>query len=369
LGVLTTLADKIKAADARPSGFDYLRIGLALSVVFIHVPQVVYGWNVAYSFWIPWLRPVSGMVVPMFFALSGFLVAGSMLRSRTLVTFFGLRILRIAPALSVEVTLSALILGPIFTSSTLKDYFSDPLFSRYFYNLIGHVQYNLPAVFTNNPFPDQVNSQLWTIPPELKCYILMGLMSLFLVFRSRLYLLVVAIAFNVLVFLFYHGLDEPGRINVPPMAIVGAFLAGVTLFIYRDRIAASFAVFAACLLGCIVLLWIPDGDYFIAFPVAYVAAYIGTFNPRRNSLVFSGDYSYGIYLYGFPIQQAVTAMTGPHRSWYFDLCFVLPATFAVAALSWWFIEKPALQLRAHLPHLENIVANMMRRSFALKPPN
>src|ERR1700733_2627494 len=339
-GSVTTLAHKIIAADGRPSGFDYLRIGLALSVVFIHVPQVVYGWDVAYSFWIPWLRPASAIVVPMFFALSGFLVAGSMLRSKTLVTFFGLRILRIVPALSVEVTLSALILGPIFTSMALKDYFSDPLFYRYFYNLIGHVQYTLPAVFSENPFPDQVNSQLWTIPPELKCYILMGLMSLFLVFRNRFYLLVVAVAFNLLSFILYHGLDEPGRINVPPIAIVGAFLAGVTLFIFRDRIRASFAFFVACLIGCVVLLSVSEGDYFIAFPAAYLTAYLGTFNPRRTRLIFGGDYSYGIYLYGFPIQQAVTAMTGPHRSWYLDLCFVLPATFAIAGLSWWFIEKP-----------------------------
>jgi peptidoglycan/LPS O-acetylase OafA/YrhL len=366
---VVTLADKTKAADGRPSGFDYLRIGLALSVVLIHVPQVVYGTGVSYSFWMPWLRPVSAIVVPMFFALSGFLVAGSMLRSKTLVTFFGLRILRIAPALSVEVTLSALILGPVFTSMPLGDYFSDPVFFRYFYNLIGHVQYNLPAVFTSNPFPDQVNSQLWTIPPELKCYILMGVMSLFLVFRNRTYLLVVAVAFNVLVFVFYHDSDEPGRINVPPIAIVGAFLAGVTVFIFRDKIAASFAVFAASLLGCIALLYTPDGDYLIAFPVAYVTVYLGTFNPQRNGLIFSGDYSYGIYLYGFPIQQAVNALTGPHRSWYLDLCFVLPATFAVAALSWWFIEKPALQLRALLPHIEAIAFSMMKRSFAFKPPS
>jgi peptidoglycan/LPS O-acetylase OafA/YrhL len=355
-----TFAEKIEAAEGRPSGFDYLRIGLSLSVIFIHVPQVVYGWDVAYPFWIPWLRPISAMVVPMFFALSGFLVAGSMLRSKTLVTFFGLRVLRIAPALSVEVTLSALILGPIFTNLPLKEYFTDLLFFRYFYNLIGHVQFSLPGVFASNPFPDQVNSQLWTIPPELKCYILMGLMSLCLVFRSRLYLLAVAIGFNALVFIFYHGLDEPGRINVPPMAIVGAFLAGVTLFMFRDRIPARFSLFVVCLLGCIALLYAPGGDYFIAFPVAYVTVYLGTFNPVRHGGDYA-DYSYGIYLYGFPIQQAVTSLTGPYRSWYLDLCFVLPLTFAVAALSWHFIEKPALRLRVVLPHLEAIAINLMRR--------
>lgn len=354
-----TFADKIETADGRPSGFDYLRIGLALMVVFIHVPQVVYGWSVAYPFWMPWLRPLSAIVVPMFFALSGFLVAGSMLRSKTLVTFFGLRILRIAPALSVEVTLSALILGPTFTNLPLSDYFSDRLFFRYFYNLIGHVQYSLPGVFSSNPFPDQVNSQLWTIPPELKCYILMGVLSLVLAFRNRWYLLGVAVAFNVLAFAFYHG-AEPGRINVPPIAIVGAFLAGVVLFMFRDRIAANFLLFATCLLGCIALLYIPDGDYFIAFPVAYATVYLGTFNPVRHGGDYA-DYSYGIYLYGFPIQQAVTALTGPYRSWYLDLCFVLPLTFIVAALSWRLIERPALQLRSFLPGMEAIALDLMKR--------
>jgi peptidoglycan/LPS O-acetylase OafA/YrhL len=288
-----------------------------------------------------------------------------MIRSKTLVTFFGLRVLRIAPALSVEVTLSALILGPIFTKKSLAAYFSDPLFSRYFYNLIGHVQFVLPGVFANNPFPDQVNSQLWTIPPELKCYILMGLLSLFMAFRNRWYLLAIAIVFNIGTFLLYAGTDDPGRINVPPIAIVGAFLAGVTLFMFRDRIVANFAAFSASLIVTVALLYIPDGDYFIAFPVAYVTVYLGTFNPRRNDLIFSGDYSYGIYLYGFPIQQAVTAFTGHYRSWYFDLCFVLPSVFAVAALSWWFVEKPALQLRSALPVFENL---LLRRAHGQVPP-
>lgn len=354
---MTTLADKLKAAGGRPSGFDHLRIGLALMVVFIHTPQVVYGMGVAYYIWMPWLRPLSAIVVPMFFALSGFLVTGSLLRSNTLMTFFGLRALRIAPALSVEVTLSALILGPLFTNLPLAAYFSDPLFLRYFYNLVGHVQFSLPGAFADNPFPSQVNSQLWTIPPEIKCYILMGVMSLFLVFRNRYYLLAAMIAFNVLAFAYYHGSDAPGRINVPPIAIIGAFLAGVTLFVFRDKVAANFLLFVACLLVCVILFYVPDGDYFIAFPVAYLTVYLGTFNSVRHGSEYA-DYSYGIYLYGFPIQQAVTALTGGHRSWWLDLIFVLPATFAVAALSWRFVEKPALQLRAFLPILETIALNL-----------
>ena len=65
------------------------------------------------------------MIVPMFFALSGFLVAGSFERSKTLITFLGLRVFRIVPALSVEVFLSAIILGSFFTTNDLRNYLSD----------------------------------------------------------------------------------------------------------------------------------------------------------------------------------------------------------------------------------------------------
>jgi len=346
-----TLDEKIQTASGRPSGFDYLRICLALMVVFIHVPQVVYGWSVAYPLWMPWLRPVSAIVVPMFFALSGFLVAGSLVRCKTLVTFFGLRILRIAPALSVEVLLSALLLGPFFTNLPLASYFTDPLFFRYFYNLIGHVQFDLPGVFLSNPFPGQVNSQLWTIPPELKCYVLTGALSLLMVFRNRFCLLAIAVTFNVASFVVYAGANDPGRINAPPISIVGAFLAGLTMYFFRDRITSHFGLFVASVASAVALFYIPNGDYFTPFPIAYLTIYLGCFNPKilRGEYI---DYSYGIYLYGFPIQQAVTSLTGSSRSWWLDLLITLPLTFLVAGLSWRYVETPALKQKHWLPKIE-----------------
>ena len=58
-----------------------------------------------------------------------------------------------------------------------------------------------------------------------------------------------------------------------------------------------------------------------------------------------GDYSYGIYIFGFPIQQTVTQFT-PHAGfWWFNLSIALPVTLVFAATSWHAIEKPALDLR------------------------
>jgi peptidoglycan/LPS O-acetylase OafA/YrhL len=350
-----TIADRLLQADGRPAGFDYLRISLALAVVGIHVPQVVSGMAIAYPFWMPWLRPIHAIVIPLFFALSGFLVAGSLLRSKTLITFFGLRILRIAPALSVEVLLSALILGPLFTNKPLTEYFTGRLFFRYFYNLVGHVQYSLPGVFADNPFPDMVNEQLWTIPPELKCYILVGLLSLCLVFRHRLVLLAVAIGFNLAIFALYGMAPGDGHINVGPSVIIGCFLAGVVSFVFRDKIPARASFFMVAMVASIAMLLIPHGEYFLPAPIAYSVAYLGTFNPNRSRLLFSGDYSYGIYLYGFPLQQAVVATGGAHGNWFLNVIVALPFIITIAAFSWWVVERPSLALRKHLSLIEAMI--------------
>ena len=89
-------------------------------------------------------------LVPAFFAVSGFLVTGSGLRVRATSTFLAFRVLRILPALLVEVTLSALVLGPIFTRLPLSSYFSDQQFFRYFGNIVGWITFYLPGVFQNN---------------------------------------------------------------------------------------------------------------------------------------------------------------------------------------------------------------------------
>jgi peptidoglycan/LPS O-acetylase OafA/YrhL len=64
------------------------------------------------------------------------------------------------------------------------------------------------------------------------------------------------------------------------------------------------------------LLLVPNGDYLIAFPVAYMTIYLGLLNPGRQKLLLSGDYSYGIFLYGYPIQQAVAAFGPVMHEWY-----------------------------------------------------
>lgn len=75
-----SLMTRLEDCGGRPSGFDYLRIGLAISVLCLHSVATSYGKAADVELWMTPLRPFMRAILPMFFALSGFLVAGSLLR-------------------------------------------------------------------------------------------------------------------------------------------------------------------------------------------------------------------------------------------------------------------------------------------------
>jgi peptidoglycan/LPS O-acetylase OafA/YrhL len=352
----TTFADRIVAQNGRPVGFDYLRLILALCVIILHAPYIVGGEAGAVALWNSPAMPFFRLVVPMFFALSGFLVAGSFERCRTMLMFFGLRAIRIFPALAVETIISSLILGPLLTHYTLGQYFSDPLFARYYLNILGEPQYVLPGLFANNPFPDTVNGQLWTIPFELFCYISIGGIA---AFGARKHPIVAPIA-TIVTTLFYlaaryvHWGDLPDihRSLAGPL-LVPCFLAGVSLYLYRDRIPATHAGGIATLVFSMVLLALPGLPQFLApLPLAYATAYLGCLAIPRTWFSHAADYSYGIYLYGFPVQQTVMTFLPSSRSLVVNASLSIAISTAIAAFSWLYIEKPALGSKKGLNSLE-----------------
>ena len=350
-----TISDRLAATDNRPSGFDYLRILLALSVAVWHIPQLTYGAaGMAAEFHSPaWA--ISRPILPSFFSLSGFLVAGSFERCRTLAAFIGLRMIRIFPALVVEVTLSALIMGPLLSSLPLRTYFADPEFRRYFLNLVGEIHFLLPGVFTAAPNGDKVNAQLWTIPYELICYLLLTLSAVIGLRRRRIIAPVVASA-TMAAFFLRTGIAhhwQPSSFNASGIGpthglyLVWSFLWGVTFYLYRDRVRLgwpSIAVAAALALASITL----EGMSTIVLPIviAYLTAAVGLTDPPRAWFLRGADYSYGVYLYHWVIFQCVVSLV-PH-AWYWTAGLGLPLVVLFAAFSWHVVEKPAMRLRSPL---------------------
>lgn len=357
---LSSLQSRLAAADNRPSGFDYMRLILATLVVATHATNVCYGMKYTLDVWAgPW-RMLLAIILPMFFALSGFLVAGSLQRCRSLISFLGLRTIRLLPALAVDTLVGALIIGPLFTAMPLADYFSDPTFAAYFLNIVGDIHYTLPGVFAENPWPHAVNQQLGTLPFEMICYASLAGLAFVGAIRHRKFYWPFVVTLNIFLFVYFtliKGAVHGSTVSFP--TLVQCFLYGIGLYLYRDKIAWSPVLGALSLIATLACLTVPSGDYLAPLPAAYFTAYLGLMQPKRIRLISTGDYSYGIFLYGFPVQQAVVAVMGSAGTvWYANLLFSFPITFCLAVFSWWCVEKPALSFKSHLLRLEERVLNL-----------
>jgi peptidoglycan/LPS O-acetylase OafA/YrhL len=107
----------------------------------------------------------------------------------------------------------------------------------------------------------------------------------------------------------------------------------------------------------------------VALPVTYLTVYLGTLDPARPVILQTGDYSYSIYLYGFPVQQLVAQLGPWTHHWAVNLLLSLPLTAVIAALSWHGIEQHVLKLRRHLPAVERALStSVFARLSRFKAP-
>jgi peptidoglycan/LPS O-acetylase OafA/YrhL len=338
-------------------GFDALRFFLSVAIVVYHAKQVVVG-REASHYHASILFPYLLALVPIFFCLSGFLVTGSAIRTRSVKKFLTNRSLRIFPALTVEVALSALILGPWLTTMDWTDYFQNRKFFSYFGNIIGRVRMSLPGVFEDHPIPDTVNASLWTLQPEFYCYLIMTALMLSTVVYRRLFATTVYIVLTaVLSWLNWQtGLGSPGDV-FPGYVIVYYFATGIIAFHWVRHIPIHFGLFVMAAVLSYYMITEPGLMFLASIPVAYCTIYIGLLNFPLMYPFNQGDYSYGIYLFNFPIQQTVVHFLPDVKQWWLLLLISLPLTILFAAASWRWVEKPALRLKSRWstaapPHLK-----------------
>jgi len=356
---MITIGGKLERYSGIAPGFDLLRVALAVSVVAWHSFSVAR--NAVWLDGAPGVWFIGYAILVMFFALSGFLITGSAQRLN-LKDFLINRGLRIVPALAVEIALSAFVLGAIFTSLPLADYFAHPQTYHYLTNIVGLINYHLPGVFDLNRV-DAVNWSLWTVPHEIVCYVIMSAIILLGVTRNASFTLASAVAFMALGLFFYFVIGVPDTgfygkavnfllIQKSAKLYVG-FLLGIFIFQARDRIPYSWPLFIGCLLLCGVLaalgpskvLSMPVLSLIAAPPLVYITAFLGVTELPTLPVFRKGDYSYGIYLYGMPLQQAMAASFPMVKSPLGQLALALPMIVLFAAFSWHMIEKPILGLR------------------------
>jgi peptidoglycan/LPS O-acetylase OafA/YrhL len=291
---------------------------------------------------------LGNLSVYIFFATSGFLLTNSLSRNHDVYRFIKARSLRIFPALWVMLAITIILFGLIFRSSDLLGYLIEKPTIRYIaYNssLIFGIAYTIPSIHGGSA----INGSLWSLRPELQMYI--GLLALLVISRFCTALSqvtagaifhwgVVATFATCVIAGTFSSIDRHGLIMLG-----GMFFGGSTICLTSKHVTPRTGI---AILGAALLLLLSHqisilSILMIALPLATItAAYLPSrilFNYNRL-----GDYSYGIYLYAFPIQKLLIWFRITQQPIEMIIYAAL-AALAFAVLSWHLVEKPALRLK------------------------
>ena len=279
-----------------------------------------------------------------FFTISGYLVSQSLFNSPSILNYAWKRFLRIVPALCGVVLFSLVVIGPLFTTLSMVDYFMSPLTYSYLRNIVFilPLQWELPGLFTTDHAEKSVNGSLWSLILEGRLYILLPLLYLLQFFRKK-YIPLTIFCLLILLIPWFHDLF--GNVSPNPFYFALFFFAGVIASLYKEKIrynkwlflgALSFII-APCFSSAFVPLTI------IAFP--YLILYVAQLPSFLNHFGRYGDFSYGMFLYGFPVQQCIIELTHGNISIVAMILFSMIITLPFAILSWKWIESKALSYK------------------------
>jgi peptidoglycan/LPS O-acetylase OafA/YrhL len=285
------------------------------------------------------------LAVEFFFFLSGILVTNSWINDSSPLNFILARFFRVFPAILVSAAACVLLLGPIFTTLPLNNYFSD---SSAFAAIFRHpyVEYSLPGVFEHSKYP-LANGSIWTIRYELIMYAMLLAAGLCGLFRHKLFATGVLVAVLMVSMFFPQTIQLIGLLNVDIGGRLPAFFAfGALLALYKDQ--ASIDIRIVC--GLILFAWIfrhGAAFQFVFYPAFLMTAlWLMTTGPIR-ALRLPGDFSYGVYVFGWPIQQ-VMAADFPQFGVHGNQVGTIAVSLALASISWFVVEKPCIRFGRQL---------------------
>lgn len=323
------------------NNFNLIRLIAAWLVIYSHSWAITGSAGVDAIGALTQIKSAGALAVDVFFLISGFLVAASIQRN-TLREFLLARALRIYPALVVCVVLSVCVLGPLVT--TAPDYWSDATTWRYLWSnaSLWRAEFWLPGVFDALP-RTAVNGSLWTLPIEGRLYLALMAAGLAGMLAPKLYLPAWALAVAAACAFAYLRAPLPEHLAYLLWVTV-FFITGTLCWVYRQRIPLSIWPLLA-LLAAAVGLRGTQGFGLVYVPLLAYATFYLALIPKLP-VIAKNDLSYGLYLYGWPMQQlallagATTVLT--------NMAAATLVALACAALSWFLIERPALRWKRRL---------------------
>ena len=352
-------------AVGRDNNFTLLRFAAAMTVLFAH--------SIGALGLPPDTEPVfrrvgfslGEMGLDALFVTSGFLVTASLVNRGDLISFFWARALRVYPGLWVMLALTVFVLAPALTTLPLGDYFTSQTTWTYVEKcatLLGGIRYSLPGVFDALPLKGEFNGSLWTMPVEVRMYIYVAVLwtafALLPALRPRGMRFVSVVAAALFLAIVLRGRVWGSDFNGANIRMF-MYLYGSALYLWRDRAPMGAGLLVALVAALVVASF--DRTVFLVVyllamaPLVLHLAYVPGGRIRRfNDL---GDYSYGVYIYAFPIQQTL-AFLFPAMTLAAMMASSAALSVSVAVLSWKLIEERALQ------HKDDFAA-ATRRLFTL----
>jgi peptidoglycan/LPS O-acetylase OafA/YrhL len=374
-----TLADEF---STRANSIGFLRLALATSVLVAHASPLGFGGtNYGHQLTRNQLE-LGGLGVYGFFVLSGFLITASGMRF-SLPRYGWHRFLRIFPGFWACLLVTAFVIAPLvalYERDTLAGFWNHPtgpadyIVDNFF---TGIQQYGISGLLSTTPYgkmtggPSAFDGSLWSLIYELSCYVIVAVLAWTGVLRSapRLLLVITGALYALAAFDFARQLPETntgmfGRGIIGPIPLIGAldrttahmlimlFLAGACMHLYKHRIpmhpavaaGAAVAFFGSAALGGFMVIGTPAYVYLLIWTACKLPRMFQGVGRKR-------DYSYGIYIYAFPVQQVIALVGGAKWGPPVYILLSLAGTLLLAIPSWHLVEKPAMSAKDWTPRL------------------
>ncbi|MEZ5494578.1 MAG: acyltransferase [Pseudomonadales bacterium] len=243
-----------QSSKARDNNFNLLRFIAATMVLFGHS----YSSNDPLAAY--YQVPSHHMAVDIFFAISGFLVTGSLFARHSLIAFALARLLRLVPGIFVSCAITALTVGLYLTTLPISDYLKDTATWSYVWvnSMLLETQVNLPGIDVG------MNGSLWTIPFEVRMYAILAVVGVAIYWWPRLLnikaaivIVLIAISANIGLMMIAYA---PVAISTKMLASVelsywrflAMFFLGAAFYILRHRIPLSIVIVAVL---CGLIYW------------------------------------------------------------------------------------------------------------------